>query len=94
MALSENSPARVTCVTSPGHRFDAEWYSMRTTSLPVESYRDLMAWQKVMELVTEIYGCTQTFPQSETYGLVSQLRRAAVSIPSNIAEGDARRSTG
>ncbi len=55
-----------------------------------ESYRDLIAWRKAMELVTEIYGVTQVFPQDERYGLTNQLRRAAVSVPSNIAEGQAR----
>jgi len=60
----------------------------------VQSYRDLIAWQKSMDLVTEVYHCTQAFPKTETYGLVSQLRRAAVSVPSNIAEGHARLSTG
>ncbi len=56
------------------------------------SYRDLVAWQKAMELVYTIYRLTQRFPDNEKYGLVSQLRRAAVSIPSNIAEGKGRRS--
>lgn len=60
----------------------------------VQSYRDLVAWQKSVELVVETYPYTQNFPRTETYGLVSQLRRAAVSIPSNIAEGHARLSTG
>jgi len=55
-----------------------------------KTYRDLIAWQKAMELVTEIYRTTRTFPKEEVYGLISQLRRAAVSIPSNIAEGQAR----
>jgi four helix bundle protein len=56
----------------------------------VESYRDLLAWQKAMELVTEIYRLSQGFPKEELFGLASQLRRAAVSIASNIAEGHAR----
>jgi len=60
----------------------------------VRSYRDLIVWKKSIELVIEIYRCTQTFPKREMYGLVSQLRRAAVSVPSNIAEGHARASTG
>jgi len=55
------------------------------------TYRDLKAWQKAMELVTVVYASTQEFPKEETYGLTSQMRRAAVSIPSNIAEGQGRR---
>ena len=58
----------------------------------VHGHRDLMAWQKSMALVTEIYRLTSDFPQRELYGLVSQLRRAAVSVPSNLAEGHARNS--
>jgi four helix bundle protein len=54
------------------------------------SYRDLIAWQKAMKLVAEIYGATRRFPREECYGLTNQLRRAAVSVPSNIAEGQAR----
>ena len=54
------------------------------------SYRDLIAWQKAMDFVTETYTVTQRFPSEERYGLTSQLRRAAVSVPSNIAEGQAR----
>lgn len=54
------------------------------------SYRDLLAWQKALELVEQIYSCTRTFPHEEQFGLVSQLRRAAVSVPSNIAEGKGR----
>jgi four helix bundle protein len=53
------------------------------------SYRDLIAWKKGMQLVGAIYDATDSFPQHEIYGLTSQLRRAAVSIPSNIAEGQA-----
>lgn len=50
-------------------------------------YKDLIVWQKAIELVTEIYRATKPFPKEEMYGLTNQLRRAAVSIPSNIAEG-------
>lgn len=53
------------------------------------SYKDLIAWQKGMELVAAIYDATDGFPSNEQFGLVSQLRRAAVSVPSNIAEGKA-----
>lgn len=60
----------------------------------VRSYRDLLAWQRSIDLVVQVYRDTQAFPREETYGLVSQLRRAAVSVPSNIAEGHARISTG
>jgi four helix bundle protein len=60
----------------------------------VRSYRDLIAWQKSMALVTAIYTCTREFPKTELYGLAAQLRRAAVSVPSNIAEGQGRVSTG
>lgn len=56
------------------------------------SYKDLIAWQKGMELVVTIYDATEGFPSHELYGLVSQLRRAAVSVPSNIAEGKAHYS--
>jgi four helix bundle protein len=54
------------------------------------SYRDLIAWQKAMKFVTEIYQVTQRFPTEERYGITNQLRRASVSVPSNIAEGQAR----
>ena len=56
-----------------------------------KSYRDLVAWQKAMDLVTAIYQITTSFPKEELYGLTSQLRRAAISVPSNIAEGQGRR---
>ena len=54
------------------------------------TYKDLEAWQRAMELVFEIYRCTSNFPREEIFGLTSQLRRAAVSIASNIAEGKGR----
>ena len=59
----------------------------------IKSHRDLIVWQKGTELVLEIYRLTENFPKRETYSLVDQLRRAAVSIPSNIAEGRGRSST-
>jgi four helix bundle protein len=54
------------------------------------NYRDLIAWQKAMELVVEVYRTTRSFPKEELYVLTSQMRRAAISIPSNIAEGQGR----
>jgi len=57
-----------------------------------QSYRDLIAWKKSMGFVSEVYRATQAFPRHELYGLTSQLRRAAVSVPSNIAEGQAHYS--
>jgi four helix bundle protein len=59
----------------------------------VEGYKDLLVWQKGIQLAKEVYRITQTFPNEEKFGLVSQMRRAAVSIPSNIAEGQARHTT-
>lgn len=60
----------------------------------IKSYKELVVWQKSIELVKEIYKLTNNFPKSEAYGLTHQIRRAVVSIPSNIAEGYGRRSTG
>lgn len=54
-----------------------------------QHFKDLIAWQKAMDLVTEIYRITDSFPKREVYSLTDQIRRAAVSIPSNIAEGQA-----
>jgi four helix bundle protein len=62
--------------------------------MQVKKYQELIAWQKAIALVTEIYSITSAFPQNEIYGLTSQLRRAAVSIPSNIAEGQGRATQG
>lgn len=59
----------------------------------VRNYRELIVWQKAMDLVELIYQATKQFPKEELYGLTSQVRRSAVSIPSNIAEGQARKST-
>lgn len=60
---------------------------------PVQHFRDLFVWQRSMELVTAVYELTARFPTDERFGLTSQLRRASVSVPSNIAEGQARRGT-
>lgn len=56
------------------------------------SYKGLIVWQKSMDLVTKVYRLTESFPREEMYGLTSQVRRAAISIPSNIAEGRLRSS--
>jgi len=61
--------------------------------MPVKDYRELIVWQKAMDLVEMVYRVTGKFPNSELYGLTSQLRRAAVSVPSNIAEGQGRSTT-
>ena len=60
----------------------------------MKGHKELIVWQKAMAMVTEIYRLTRDFPKEERYGLVSQMRRAAVSIPSNIAEGQSRQSKG
>jgi four helix bundle protein len=56
----------------------------------IKSYRELRVWQGAMSLVEQIYHATKDFPKEETFGLKGQMRRAAVSVPSNIAEGHAR----
>ena len=59
----------------------------------MHKYKELKVWQKAIDLVTEIYSLTGKFPDKERFGLISQINRAAVSIPSNIAEGAGRNST-
>ncbi|HQS99092.1 MAG TPA: four helix bundle protein [Thiobacillus sp.] len=61
--------------------------------MEVYSYRDLSVWQMAMQLAESVYAVTHSFPQSELYALANQLQRAAVSVPSNIAEGHARNTT-
>jgi four helix bundle protein len=58
------------------------------------SYKDLLVWQKGITLAKLVYGLTRSFPSEEKFGIVAQMRRAAISVPSNIAEGQARRTTG
>jgi four helix bundle protein len=60
----------------------------------IRSYKDLLIWQKSMDLVEMIYGITVRLPSQEQWGLTSQMRRAAISVPSNIAEGYGRQATG
>ena len=59
----------------------------------ITTYKDLIVWQKSIELVNEVYAVTRRFPKEEMFGLTNQIRRAAVSIPANIAEGWGRSST-
>jgi four helix bundle protein len=59
-----------------------------------QNYKDLVVWQKGIALAKMIYRLTQSFPSAEKFGLVAQMRRAAVSVPSNLAEGQARHTTG
>jgi four helix bundle protein len=58
--------------------------------MPIRDYRDLIVWQKAIDLVEAVYRATTTFPRDEIYGLTFQVRRASVSVPSNIAEGHGR----
>ena len=60
----------------------------------IRDYKDLVVWQKGMQLAKEVYQLTQSFPAEEKFGMVSQMRRAIVSVPSNVAEGQARNTTG
>lgn len=59
----------------------------------MSNFRELLVWQKSIELVSEIYSITKTFPKEELFGIVAQLRRASISIPSNIAEGSSFRTS-
>ncbi len=61
--------------------------------LPLRGHKDLIVWQKAMDLVLDVYKITASFPKTEVYGLASQMQRAAVSIPSNIAEGHGLKQT-
>ena len=60
----------------------------------VKHYKELIVWQKAMELVAEVYHVTVELPDTEKFGLISQLRRSSVSIPCNIAEGQGRKTKG
>jgi four helix bundle protein len=62
-----------------------------TGNIEIQSYRDLLIWQKGLALAKQVYAMTRAFPGDERFGLTAQVRRAAVSVPSSIAEGQARR---
>src|SRR5713226_9647666 len=68
------------------------WQHSKGDSQMLKSYRDLLVWQKAIELAILIYRLSEGFPRTEIYGLTSQIRRASVSVPSNIAEGYGRGS--
>ena len=61
-----------------------------TTSREINSFKDLRVWQEAVELVRDVYALCATLPKEETYGLASQMKRAVISVPSNIAEGHSR----
>ena len=71
---------------------DAFFFLMPDPRPPARSFRDLLVWQKAHRFVLALYAFTAAFPKQETYGLTSQMRRAAISIPANIAEGFAKRN--
>jgi four helix bundle protein len=72
---------------------DSRGQGVRDSSKMLKNYRELKVWQRSYRLCLEIYRITKTFPNEERYGLTSQIRRAAVSVPSNIAEGYGRKTT-
>ncbi len=61
--------------------------------MPSQNYRDLFAWQEAMDLVESVYRATRDWPKEEMYGLTNQVRRAVISVPANMAEGQGRSST-
>ena len=67
---------------------------MESTPQRISSYKYLIVWQKALDLVTEVYAATSGFPRKEMFGLTSQLRRSAVPVPSNVAEGQGRATKG
>ena len=79
-----------------GESLSAELFPIPAFGRPmgVQTYRDLRVWQTAVDLTLEVYRITESFPTSERFGLTSQLRRAAVSVASNIAEGHARSTRG
>ncbi len=76
------------CLVDSGQKAASEGYTMN-----IKSYKDMIVWQKSMDLAIEIYKLVKLLPKEEIYALADQMRRAAVSIPSNIAEGQSRNKT-
>jgi len=74
-------------------RWAKRFFPFKGGKMKVKNYQELIAWQKAMDLVEDVYRASRTFPREEIYALTSQIRRAAVSVPSNIAEGQGRRTT-
>ena len=72
---------------------DSRSQGIKDSSVVLKNYKELKIWQKLYQLCLEIYSTTKGFPREEIYGLTSQIRRAAVSVPSNIAEGYGRKTT-
>ena len=73
---------------------DAKFNASPTLFMPFQSYRDLIVWQKAFDLAFEVYNLTRTFPPDERFGMTSQIRRSAMSISNNIAEGHGRATRG
>lgn len=67
---------------------------MENSKVPARNYRELVVWQEGIQLAKDVYKLTEKFPRQETYALADQIRRAVVSVPSNIAEGQARKAPG
>ncbi len=73
-----------------GKEVGAQESGVSRPTTKAKGHRDLIAWQKAMRLIADIYRTTRNFPREEIYGLTAQLRRAAISVPSNLAEGHGR----
>lgn len=67
---------------------------MENSKVPARNYRELVVWQEGIQLAKDVYKLTEKFPRQETYALADQIRRAVVSVPANIAEGQARKAPG
>ena len=84
--------AREDLVGHPGIEAIRLGFDRPGQSMTIRRYQDMMVWQRAVDLAVKCYDCTDSFPSHERFGLTAQLRRAAVSIPSNIAEGQGRNS--